>query len=202
MLERIGSVDGLKVLEIGCGDGALAVTLATLGAWVTGLDPSPAMRAAARTRADRAGVSLVLVDGEARHLPFEDDQFDLVVSVAALCFCPDASAPIGEMKRCLRPGGRLVLGELGKWTIWSAIRRFKAMLGSPLWRTARFRSVAQLRALALGAGFGRVEVAGAIFYPPFGLLARLLGPVDPMIGRLTCAGAAFLVLSAIKPPAE
>ncbi|MDP2780949.1 class I SAM-dependent methyltransferase, partial [Devosia sp.] len=153
----------------------------------------------ARRRAEVAGVEIDVVEGDARNLPFSGAQFDRVVSVATLCFSDDPRQPIGEMVRVLKPGGRLILGELGRWSLWAAQRRVKGWLGSGLWRAAQFRSRSDLLALAAGAGLQNTTVTGAIFYPPLGFAAQLMATVDPWIGRWTSGGAAFLVLSATKP---
>jgi SAM-dependent methyltransferase len=102
------------------------------------------------------------------------------------------------MARVLRPGGRLVIGELGKWSTWAAARRIRAWLGSRLWRSARFRTARELRALAAEAGLATEALRGAVYYPRSALAARLLAPCDRALGRLTTFGAAFLALSAIK----
>mgnify|MGYP006277716447 CR=1 FL=1 len=199
LLDRIGPARGLRILDVGCGDGVLATRLAQAGARVTGLDASADMIAAARRRAKAAGVDVDLVEGDAGDLPFPAVHFDCVVSVATLCFVDDPRPTIREMVRVLKPGGRLILGELGRWNLWAAQRRVKGWLGSDLWRAAHFRGRADLLALATGAGLADATVTGAVFYPPFGWAARVMAPIDPWLGRWTTRGAAFLVLSATKP---
>lgn len=198
LLDRIESVQGLRVLDVGCGDGILATKLAAAGAHVTGLDASVEMLTAARRRAGAVGVVLKLVEGEAERLPFPDAGFDVVLSVATLCFSPNPDRPIREMVRVLHPGGRLVLGELARWSTWAALRRVKGWFGSSVWRTARFRSRGELTALAHDTGLREISVTGAIFYPPLGAAARVLAPLDASIGVVTSFGAAFLVLAATK----
>lgn len=199
LLDRIGPACGLHILDVGCGDGVLATRLAQDGALVTGIDTSAEMIAAARRRAESAGVDVDLVEGDAGDLPFPAERFDRVISVATLCFVDDPDRSIREMTRVLKPGGRLILGELGRWNIWAAQRRIKGWLGSDLWRAARFRSRGDLVALADRARLKDAEVTGAVFYPPLGVAARAVAPIDPWIGRRTSVGAAFLVLSAMKP---
>lgn len=199
LLDRIDPVRGLRVLDVGCGDGVLATRLAQDGAQVTGLDASADMIAAARSRAKAAGVDVDLVEGDAGNLPFPGGHFDRVVSVATLCFVDDPRRAIREMVRVLQPGGRLILGELGRWSLWAAQRRVKGRLGADLWRAAHFRSGTDLLALATDAGLKDATVTSAVFYPPLGLAAKVMAPMDPWIGRRTTVGAAFLVLSATKP---
>lgn len=199
LLDRIGPARVLRILDVGCGDGVLATRLAKDGAQVTGVDASADMIAAGRRRAKAAGVDVDLVEGDAGGLPFPAGHFDCVVSVATLCFVDDPCPTIREMVRVLKPGGRLILGELGRWNLWAAQRRVKGWLGSDLWRAAQFRSRADLLALATGAGLADATVTGAVFYPPFGWAAKVMAPIDPWLGRWTTLGAAFLVLSATRP---
>ena len=92
------------VLDVGTGEGQLARMAATLGAHVTGLDPSRAQLAAARER----GGGPAYVRGEAGRLPFRDGAFDAVVACLVFEHIDDAEEAIGEAARVLAPGGRFV----------------------------------------------------------------------------------------------
>ncbi|OFW99698.1 MAG: hypothetical protein A3D94_16085 [Alphaproteobacteria bacterium RIFCSPHIGHO2_12_FULL_66_14] len=199
IFEAAGRLDDLHVLDVGTGDGAFAVEAARRGAVVTGIDPDPAMLAAAAARAHAMDVGLQLGDGRAEQLPFADGTFDLVFSVAVLCFVADAAAAIREMARVLRPGGRLILGELNRWSSWAGLRYVKGLAGSRTWRSARFRTAAQLRRSMAAAGLTVMSVDGAVFYPQFAAAARLMAPWDRWLGRRMTFGAAFVVISARKP---
>ncbi len=198
ILELVGDVGGRKVLDIGCGDGDFAVELARRGALVTGIDASPEMIGAARRRAEQQGTAVTFHVATAQHLPFAAEQFDLVTAITILCFVDNPSPVFREIARVLRPAGRLVIGELGKWSTWAAGRRLRAWRGSPLWRRGRFRTANELRSLAERAGLAVGEVRGAVFYPRSKLAARLLRPADAALGRRTTIGAAFIALSATK----
>ena len=117
-------------------------------------------------------------------------------------FVDDAAPVFREIARVLRPGGRFVIGELGKWSSWAAGRRIRAWLGSPLWRRGRFRTANELRGLAEQAGLVVKGARGAIYYPRWGLAGRLMRPCDLALGRLTMIGAGFVALSAVKPAAK
>lgn len=196
LLEAAGDVSGRHVLDVGCGDGTHLRALAERGAGGVGVDLSAGMLAEAR---GAAGPRLSFVRADAKALPFEANSFDLVWAVTVLCLVDDAPGAVCEMARVLRPGGRLVVGDLGRWSTWAARRRVKAWLGwSEAWKMARFWSAAQLRRVASSAGLREPRVRGGVFFPHVGELARILEPLDPWVGSLGTFGAAFLVLTAEK----
>jgi ubiquinone/menaquinone biosynthesis C-methylase UbiE len=200
LFAMLDPVAGKTVLDVGCGDGELAADLARRGAIVTALDADITMIAAARRRsAPPASMPLGLIVGEAEKLPFDNDTFDRVVAVTLLCFVDDARKAIAEMARVLRPGGRLVVCELGYWSLWAAQRRIRGWLGNPIWRNRSFWTAGELRNFAQVAGLTEIAIRGAIHYPPFGLAAKLLASVDLCMGRHATFGSAFLALSATKP---
>jgi ubiquinone/menaquinone biosynthesis C-methylase UbiE len=78
---------------------------------LTGIDLSPAMLQVARRRAQELGREVDLRADDAQELDFPDECFDTVVSTLSLCTIPDDRKAVGEAKRVLRPGGRLLLLE-------------------------------------------------------------------------------------------
>jgi len=103
-----------SVLDLGCGTGSLAVLLAEVGHRVHGLDASPAMLAAARTKGAAARVDVSLVRGDAAAPPFAPASADVVLCRHVLWALDDQAAVVQRWARLLRPGGRLVLVE-GNW---------------------------------------------------------------------------------------
>jgi ubiquinone biosynthesis O-methyltransferase len=198
ILELVGDVSGKRILDVGCGDGEFAVELAKRGAIVMGIDSSTAMIDAAEGRAKQCDAAVAFQVAMAENLPFPPEQFDIVTAITILCFVEDATPVFREIARVLRPGGRLVIGELGKWSTWAVGRRIRAWLGSPLWRKGRFRTAGELRHLAEGAGLKVTRVRGAIYYPRCKFAARLLSRCDAQFGRITSLGAGFVALSAAK----
>jgi SAM-dependent methyltransferase len=201
VLRLAGPLAGLRVLDVGCGDGAYSLAAARRGAQVVGVDASRPMLTAARVRANEALLRVEFEHADAAALPFEEGRFDVALAVTVLCFVPDPAAALREMSRVLAPGGRLVLGELGRWNAWAAWRRLRAWHGSQLWRKATFRTAVELRALVRDAGLEAGQVRGAAFYPPLAGAASVLAPFDSWLGTLTTFGAAFIAVAAVKPPA-
>ena len=196
ILRLLGPVEGLRVLDVGCGDGVLGAALARRGALFTGVDTDPRMLEAARRRAESE--SLDFVHGRAEALPFADATFDRVVGVTVLCFVRETDRAISEMARVLKPGGHLVIGELGRWSLWAALRRVRGWLGASTWRAARFRTARELRSVLEAHGLTVVETVGAVYYPPIGIVAALLARFDALCARCTSVGAAFVAARATK----
>ncbi|HVA36517.1 MAG TPA: class I SAM-dependent methyltransferase [Candidatus Dormibacteraeota bacterium] len=194
-----GDLRGARVLDVGCGDGTYALGAWERGAQAAGIDASAEQVAAARARVAGAGAEVELLVARAESLPFADGAFDAVTAVTVLCFARDATAALHEMARVLRPGGRVVIGELGRWSLWAAWRRVRGMLGARRWRDARFRTAGELAALATGAGLRVERAEGAVFYPPITPPARWCAAFDPTLGARTTVGAAFIAVRASKP---
>jgi ubiquinone/menaquinone biosynthesis C-methylase UbiE len=96
------------VLEVAVGTGRNLAHY-PIQARITGIDLSPAMLDLARRRAADLGREIVLAEGDAQELSFPDASFDTVVCTLGLCGFPDERVAIAEMRRVLRPGGRLLL---------------------------------------------------------------------------------------------
>ena len=157
------------------------------------------MIAAAHANAKSAECALDLVQAQGAQLPFGAETFDLVLAKTVLCFVGDAQDMFLEMARVLCPCGRMVIGELHKWSSWAAQRRVRAWLGSPLWRHGRFRTAGEMKHLARGAGLDVAAGRGAVYYPRLAQAARMMAPYDEWLGRRLLFGAAFIAMSARKP---
>ena len=102
------------VTDLGCGTGTLAVLLAEAGHDVRGLDLAGEMVAAARRKADAAGVAAEFRQGDAAEPPYEDESTDVVLARHVLWAMPDPGEALRRWTRLLRPGGMLILVE-GRW---------------------------------------------------------------------------------------
>ncbi len=106
MLALAGDVAGRRILDAGCGSGPLCAALRDRGAVVTGIDASAGMLALAKRRLGD-DVALHVVDVRDR-LPFANGAFDDVVASLVLHYLEDWGPTLAEMRRVLRPGGRLI----------------------------------------------------------------------------------------------
>jgi ubiquinone/menaquinone biosynthesis C-methylase UbiE len=113
LVKKIGITDGLKVLDLGCGDGTTAIPAAQLGADVLGVDIAANLVAAGNERAKELGLSnLSFQEGDATDLnELDDESFDLVVSIFGAMFAPKPFDVAKEMVRVTKPGGRIVMGN-------------------------------------------------------------------------------------------
>jgi ubiquinone/menaquinone biosynthesis C-methylase UbiE len=184
---------GSRIVEIGCGTGAVARTLATRtgASEVIGLDPGPLFIDRARRRADGIdGLSFVIGDG--RDLPFAADTFDAVVCHTALCHIPEPERVLAEARRVTRHNGWLAVfdGDYATTTVATSdhdplqacvdaaiaalvhdrwlVRRLPALTRAAGWQVVRTRS------------HGYVETAGAQY---------MLTLVDRGADTLAAAGA-------------
>ena len=200
ILRLAGAVDGCTVLDVGCGDGALASAFWQAGAArVVGCDIDAQMIARANDRAARQGAVIGYATADAARLPFRTENFDIVTIITVLAFLPRPERALREIARVLKPGGRLVIGDLGKWSLWAASRRLRGWLRlAPMWNAARFRTAGELRALIEAVGLRVEHISGSVYYPRCRSIARLVAPIDPILGELTTFGAAFLATLASK----
>lgn len=109
VVRRAGVRTGERTLDLGCGTGNAAIELARARADVVAVEPSSRLAAVARERAAVEGLAVDIREGEAAAIPLADASVDLIVSVFAVIFAPDAAAALTEMKRVLAPGGRILI---------------------------------------------------------------------------------------------
>jgi SAM-dependent methyltransferase len=113
LVERLGVTEGMRVLDLGCGDGTTAVPEAQRGADVLGVDISSNLVEAGNERARALGLdNLRIQEGDATDLSeLDDESFDLVVSIFGAMFAPKPFDVASEMVRVTKPGGRIVMGN-------------------------------------------------------------------------------------------
>jgi SAM-dependent methyltransferase len=113
LVQSLGLSKGLKVLDLGCGDGTTALPAARLGADLLGVDIAQNLVDAGNRRAKEHGLTnCKFQEGDASNLQdLEDQAFDLVVSIFGAMFAPKPFDVAREMVRVTRPGGRVVMGN-------------------------------------------------------------------------------------------
>jgi SAM-dependent methyltransferase len=113
LVGELGITNGLRVLDLGCGDGTTAIPAARLGANVLGVDIAANLVEAGNRRAESLGLgNCKFQEGDASDLrDLDDDGFDLVVSIFGAMFAPKPFDVAKEVVRVTRPGGRIVMGN-------------------------------------------------------------------------------------------
>jgi ubiquinone/menaquinone biosynthesis C-methylase UbiE len=113
LVKSLGVTKGLKVLDVGCGDGTTALPEAKLGADVLGVDIAANLVEAGNKRAKEQGLAnCKFQEGDASNLhQLKDQTFDLVVSIFGAMFAPKPFDVAKELVRVTRPGGRIVMGN-------------------------------------------------------------------------------------------
>jgi ubiquinone/menaquinone biosynthesis C-methylase UbiE len=113
LVAKLGITKGLKVLDLGCGDGTTAIPAAKLGADVTGVDIARNLVEAGNKRIKEEGLDNCKIQfGDATNLEgLEDETFDLVISIFGAMFAPKPFDVAKEMVRVTKKGGRIVMGN-------------------------------------------------------------------------------------------
>ena len=184
VLEVAQPQPGERVLDAACGTGIVARRIAAMpgrSGPVVGLDLNPAMLTVAREVAAREGLSIDWREGRVEALPFPDGAFDLVVCQHGLQYFPDRAGAVAEVRRVLRPGGRVVVSVQQPIEIRPFDLRLDEMLQERLGVAAIRQIYAlsdadELRTLLVGAGLHDITITPVAFparYPDPGRYLRL-----------------------------
>lgn len=117
---------GETVLDVGTGTGVVALTAARAGAKVTGLDLTPELIEQARENGHIAQQDIVWNEGDAEQLPYPDASFDVVLSQFGHMFAPRPAVVMAEMRRVLKPNGRIAFAT---WPPEHFVGRLFAFIG-------------------------------------------------------------------------
>jgi SAM-dependent methyltransferase len=168
-IEALCLKPGSSVIDSGAGAGGAALELARLGMRVTAIDASEGMGARMRKRAAEAGVALDVHVMDGQRLVFPDASFDAALSVFGVILYPDAAAGLSELRRAVKPGGRIALvtwTEPEAYELAQVLRAAAAsVLGelpaSVLPAQLRFKERGQFQALFEAAGLSGVSIDAA-----------------------------------------
>jgi 2-polyprenyl-6-hydroxyphenyl methylase / 3-demethylubiquinone-9 3-methyltransferase len=108
------SLDGLTILDVGCGGGVLSEPLARLGARVTGLDPAPANVTVARLHAEQAGLTVDYRGETVEAVAERGERFDLVLAMEVVEHVADLGLFIRRCAEMVRPGGLMVVATINR----------------------------------------------------------------------------------------
>jgi ubiquinone/menaquinone biosynthesis C-methylase UbiE len=159
LIQALGSVEGWRVLDVGCGTGTLTVALARRSARAIGVDPAPRMVAQARAKQGCAPVTFIV--GSAEALPFADSSFDGATASMTVHHWRDAERGLAEVARVLRPGGRAAIADID---LPGSLRSVLRLVRNP------------------HAGWSRRELAGILYRSGFIRVEALArGPLGPRL---------------------
>jgi ubiquinone/menaquinone biosynthesis C-methylase UbiE len=207
LLDVVPPRPGDRVLDVACGTGVVARTVAPLvgaGGRVTALDLRPGMIAVAEALPQPSGAAVEWVEGDAQALPFDGGTFDLVLCQQGVQFFPERGTAVAEMRRVLVPGGRAGVA------VWQGLDRnefIAAMTDVEVRHLARvgmsYEDLAQpflfgdpewLRRLLADAGFEDVRVEPRSFdarFPAEGFVENLEFAYSAVIPEFSEDPAAF-----------
>ncbi|MFW5873530.1 MAG: class I SAM-dependent methyltransferase [Bacillota bacterium] len=138
---------GEKILDIGCGTGNFSIKLAKMGCKVTGIDISQPMLEEAEKKAEKLNLDINFKKGDVLNLEFDDNKFDSVFSMAAIEFIKDLETAFKEIKRVVKPGGKILLGTIRKDSDWGRLYEKQAQKEDSVFRDAIFREPEDLEKL-------------------------------------------------------
>lgn len=152
--QRVVSAAEGRILEIGIGSGLNLPFYRDDVREIVGLEPTPRLVEMARRSAKETPIPVALIRGSAEAIPIENGGIDTVVTTWTLCTIPDARRALGEMRRVLKPGGRLLFVEHGLAPD-AGIRRWQNWL-TPPWKqiSGGCHLNRPIRAMIEDAGFG------------------------------------------------
>jgi ubiquinone/menaquinone biosynthesis C-methylase UbiE len=198
MCEAAGVREGQRVLDVGCGPGALVSKLAEIvGAEsVAGLDPSEPFVQAARARVPGARILV----GSAESIPFADGEFDAMLSQLVVNFLADPDQGLREMSRVTRPGGTVAgcVWDYGEGmtmlrAFWEAAAALDPERATPLMEshTMRFSRPEELGGLWENAGLTEVEVSPIVAEAAYDDFDDLWAPFPTGVGPAGAYAAAL-----------
>jgi ubiquinone/menaquinone biosynthesis C-methylase UbiE len=165
-------------IEIGVGTGRFSIPFGIK----VGVEPARAMAEISRKR----GISVY--ESKAEHLPFQDNSFDFALMVTTLCFLEEPFQALREIKRILKPTGKIVIGMLDEDSPLGSLYE-KKRKKSKFYRDAKYYSVNQVLDWLKELGFDNLQTVQTIFINPSKI--QSLEPVEEGFGK-----GLFVVISA------
>ncbi len=152
------------ILDVGCGTGNYTIKLAKMGFKVIGVDVSTEMLKIAIEKAKKLGLPFNLIHCDARHLPFPENHFDAVLSVATLEFVSEPLTVIDEMFRVVNKNGKIIIGFINKESEWGKLYLSKEFKENTVFRNANFFTKQDVSAIHSNE---LIEIIETLYTPPF-----------------------------------
>jgi len=199
-VERLPIAPGMRVLDVACGTGNVALPLVRAGAVVTGVDIATNLLVQGRERAAAEGLAVKFDEGDAEQLPYADGSFDAVVTMFGAMFAPRPEVVASELARVLKPGGLLAMANWNPSSFSGKMFKVGSMHAPPppglpppvMWgeeATVRARlgeTFEEIRTELIPIDFDMpVNAAGAVAF-----FRKYFGPTQMAFGRLDEAGQA------------
>lgn len=182
-LDAVKPVLADRMLDVGCGTGRFAVTIAPLVAHVVGADLTPAMLEQARRSQSAAKVeNIEWRQADVTQLPFADGEFTLVTSRAMLHHVASPALVIAEMRRVCASGGRIVVNDLTPQREKAAAFDAIEILRDP--SHAHAMTIAELRAIGAELGLTEIAVSGYVLRLPVESVLQTSFPEAGMLDRV------------------
>jgi SAM-dependent methyltransferase len=165
-IEALSLKPGASVIDSGAGAGGAALELARRGARVTAIDASAGMAARMKERAAMAGLPLDVLVMDGQRLAFPDTSFDAALSVFGVILYPNAAAGLSELRRVVKPGGRIALVTWTEPQAYELVLELRAAASSVLGELPasvlpaqlRFKDLDQFQALFEAAGLSGAAI--------------------------------------------
>lgn len=195
-MNRLNLAPGMRLLDVACGAGQLAIPAARAGIQVTGVDIATNLVLQARARAAAEGLSIHFDEGDAESLPYPDAKFDVVVSLIGAMFAPQANRVADELLRVCRSGGRIVMAN---WTADGHVGQMFRAIGcyvppSPLMDSPLKWGDEEVVRQRFGAGASRISTSQLRYpmiypFPPAEVVEFFGSHYGPMIRALAVLDA-------------
>jgi ubiquinone/menaquinone biosynthesis C-methylase UbiE len=156
-------VPGSALLDAGCGTGNFSLKLAEKGVKVTGIDISEEMISVARIKTEKAGFDIEYRLGNLYDLPFEDESFDAVFSMAAFEFIKEPKKAFDELMRVTKNGGTLMIGTINGDSPWGELYQTKEFKEKTVFKHADFKAMEDMEVLCPKK---LIDKGACLFMPP------------------------------------
>lgn len=167
---KLRVLDGLKVLDVGCGGGLICEPLTRLGGRVTGIDAGRENIAVARAHAEANGLTIDYREESVEAVAVSGEQFDVTVCLEVIEHVPDPSAFLAECAKTMRPGGLFIVSTINRTLKAYALaivaaERILGWLPRGTHQWDRFVTPTELKCALAACGLENVRLAGLVFDP-------------------------------------